>query len=62
MITQRRRTSLASFNISKLLVSALLLLSLGGIAAADDVGESLKIERLTFPVTLSNGSAAEVVG
>lgn len=62
MITQRHRTSLASFNISRLLVSALLLLSLGGIAAADEISESLKVERLTFPVTLSNGSAAEVVG
>jgi pimeloyl-ACP methyl ester carboxylesterase len=62
MITQRRRTNLASFNISRLLVVALLLLSLGGIAAADEVDSSLKVERLTFPVTLSNGSSAEVVG
>ncbi|HEX6044097.1 MAG TPA: alpha/beta hydrolase [Pyrinomonadaceae bacterium] len=62
MITQPRRTNLASFNIFQLLVSALLLISLGGIAAADEVGESLKVERLTFPVTLSNGSAADVVG
>ena len=62
MITQRHHTSLASFNISRLLVCALLLLSLGGIAAADEIGESLKVERLTFPVTLSNGSAADVVG
>jgi pimeloyl-ACP methyl ester carboxylesterase len=62
MITQRPRTSLASFNISRFLVSALLLLSLGGIAAAQEAGESLKVERLTFPVTLSNGSAAEVAG
>jgi hypothetical protein len=62
MITQRRRTNLASFNISRLLVSVLLLLSLGGIAAADEAGESLKVDRLTFPVTLANGSAAEVVG
>ena len=62
MITQRRRTNLASFNVCKLLISALLLLSLGAIAAADETGESLKTQRLTFPVTLSNGSAAEVVG
>jgi pimeloyl-ACP methyl ester carboxylesterase len=61
MITQHRHTTLSSFNISKLLVAALLLLSLGGIAVADEAGESLKVERLTFPVTLSNGSAAEVV-
>lgn len=61
MITQRRRTSLASFNVSRLLVSALLVLSLSGIAAAVD-DESFKLERLTFPVTLSNGSDAEVVG
>lgn len=61
MITQRRRTSLASFNVSRLLVSALLVLSLSGIAAAVDDG-SFKLERLTFPVTLSNGSDAEVVG
>ena len=39
MITQRHRTSLASFNVSRLLVFALLLLSLAGIAAADEVGE-----------------------
>jgi pimeloyl-ACP methyl ester carboxylesterase len=61
MITQRRRTNLAT-NISRLLVFALLLLSFGGIAAADETDESLKVERLTFPVTLSNGSAAQVVG
>ena len=61
MFTQPRR-NLASLNISRLLVLALLLLSLGGIAAADETGESLKVERLTFPVTLSDGSAAEVVG
>ena len=60
MITLRRRINLASF--SKLLISALLLLSFSGIAAAVQTGESLKVERLTFPVTLSNGSAAEVVG
>lgn len=41
---------------------ALLLLSFGGIAAAVETSESLKVERLTFPVTLSNGSGAEVVG
>ena len=62
MITQRHRTNLASINISRLLVFALLLLSLGGMAAAEEAGESLKVERLTFPVTLSDGSAAEVVG
>jgi hypothetical protein len=62
MITQRRHTSLASINISRFLVLALLLLSLGEIAAADETSDSLKAERLTFPVTLSDGSAAQVVG
>lgn len=62
MITQPRRTNLASVYLSRLLGIALLLLSLGGIAAANETSESLKVERLTFPVTLSNGSAAKVVG
>ena len=62
MITQRRRTDIAYVNVFRLLAVVLLLLSLGGIAAADVPGESLKVERLSFPVTLSDGSAANVVG
>ena len=46
----------------RLLAIALLLFSFAGAAAADEPGESIKVERLTFPVTLSDGSAAEVVG
>jgi pimeloyl-ACP methyl ester carboxylesterase len=46
----------------RLLAFAVLLFSFAGVASADAPGESIKVERVSFPVTLSDGSPAEVVG
>lgn len=46
----------------RLFAFAALLFSFAVAASADEPGESIKVERLSFPVTLSDGSAAEVVG
>ena len=62
MSIQRIRTGLAFNTAFRLLAVALLLLSFAAVAAADETPNDLKVERLTFPVTLADGSAAEVVG
>jgi pimeloyl-ACP methyl ester carboxylesterase len=61
MNTQSIHTRLAD-NVFRLLAAALLVFSFAAVAAADEADESIRVERLTFPVTLSDGSAAEVAG
>ncbi|HWW77926.1 MAG TPA: alpha/beta fold hydrolase [Pyrinomonadaceae bacterium] len=48
--------------ILRLLAFAVLLFSFAGAAFADETPNDIKVERLTFPVTLADGSAAEIVG
>lgn len=62
MSIRRTSTRLADKTAFRLLAIAFLLFSFAAVAAADESGESVKVERLSFPVTLSDGSAAEVVG
>lgn len=62
MTIHQNRTGIANHIVFRLLALTLLLFSFAGIAAADEQGQDIKVERLTFPVTLSDGSAAEVVG
>ena len=62
MSIQRIPTGLANRNAFRLLVIALFIFSFVGVAAADETPNDIKVERLSFPVTLADGSAAEVVG
>ncbi|HEX8688560.1 MAG TPA: alpha/beta hydrolase [Pyrinomonadaceae bacterium] len=62
MSIHRNRSSLALNTAFSLLASVLILISFAGAASAQEAGESVKEERVTFPVTLSDGSPAEVVG
>jgi pimeloyl-ACP methyl ester carboxylesterase len=62
MKIQRNRTGLAHNTASRLLAVALLIFSFAGIAAADEAEANIQVQRVTFPVTLADGSAAEVVG
>ena len=62
MSIQRTNTRLADKAAFRLLAIAFLLFSFASFAAADEPGESIKVERLSFPVSLSDGSAAAVVG
>lgn len=65
MGTHRTRNGIATYSVFRLLALALLLFSFAATAAAADnaeQGRDIKVKRLTFPVTLSDGSAAEVVG
>jgi pimeloyl-ACP methyl ester carboxylesterase len=52
----------AKNTILRLLALALFIFSFAGAATAAESGQDIKVERLSFPVTLSDGSAAEVVG
>jgi pimeloyl-ACP methyl ester carboxylesterase len=62
MSIQRNRANLAQHTAFRLLVLALFIFSFAGAAAAAESGQDIKVERLSFPVTLSDGSPAEVVG
>ena len=62
MSIQRNRTGLADRGAFRLLALALVLFSFAGLAVAQEQANDIKVERLTFPVTLADGSAAEVVG
>src|SRR5688500_12865796 len=62
MSTHPNPSGVASHVVFRLLAITLLLFSFAGIAAADEQGQDVKVVRLSFPVTLSDGSAAEVVG
>ena len=46
----------------RLLAFTVLLFTFAVAASADEPGESIKVERVSFPVTLADGSPAEVVG
>ncbi|HJQ31153.1 MAG TPA: alpha/beta fold hydrolase [Pyrinomonadaceae bacterium] len=61
MSTHRNSGTLVKATI-RLLAFAVLLFSFAGAAFADETPNDIKVERLTFPVTLADGSAAEVVG
>ena len=62
MSIQRDRTGLAHTNAFRLLAAALLLFAFAAVASADETPNDIKVERLSFPVTLADGSPAEVVG
>lgn len=62
MSIQRNRTGLVFHAAARLLAVALLLFSSSAVASADEPGQSIKVERVSFPVTLADGSPAEVVG
>ena len=62
MSIHRNRARIAKYAVFRLLALTLLVFSFAASAAAAEQGQDIKVERLTFPVTLSNGSAAEVVG
>jgi pimeloyl-ACP methyl ester carboxylesterase len=61
MSNHPNRTGIVNHAVFRLLALALLLFTFAGTTAAEQ-GQDIKVERLTFPVTLSDGSAAEVVG
>jgi pimeloyl-ACP methyl ester carboxylesterase len=65
MSIHRTRKGISTRSVLRLLALTLLVFSLAATAAASDnveQGQDVKVERLTFPVTLADGSAAEVVG
>ncbi|HEX7316732.1 MAG TPA: alpha/beta hydrolase [Pyrinomonadaceae bacterium] len=62
MFTQRNRTGLANRNAFRLFAVALALFCFAGLAAAREQANDIKVERVTFPVTLADGGPAEVVG
>src|SRR5215207_4616097 len=62
MSIQRNHTGLASNIAFRLLALALLLFSFAGIAAADEPEASIEVQRVNFPVTLSDGNTYNVAG
>lgn len=62
MTVQRIRTGLVSSTAFRLVAVAFLLFSFAGVAAADETPNDIKVERVSFPVTLADGSPAEVAG
>jgi pimeloyl-ACP methyl ester carboxylesterase len=62
MSIHRTRTGLSKYAANRLLASALILFSFASAAAAAETDRDIKVERLSFPVTLADGSPAEVVG
>ena len=62
MTIQRNRTGRAGRTAFSLLAFAFLLFSLAGMALADETPNDIKVERVGFPVTLADGSQAEVAG
>ena len=61
MSTHRNSGTLVKASL-RLLAFAVLLFSFAAVASADETPNDIKVERLTFPVTLADGSAAEIVG
>ena len=61
-LAKRNSGTLVKSTTLRLLAIAIILFSFAGAAFADEPGESIKVERLSFPVTLSDGSPAEIVG
>lgn len=57
-----RRTNSFTGLTLRLLALASALFSFCAIAAAQNLGESIKVERVSFPVTLSDGNTYTVVG
>src|SRR5215212_2106198 len=62
MNIQRIHTALVNGNAFRLLAVAFLLFSFAVAAAADETPNDFKVERVSFPVTLADGSPAEVAG
>ena len=62
MSNRRNLTRLAKDTRVRLFALALLLLSFTAHASAAEPGESIKVERVSFPVTLSDGNTYEVAG
>lgn len=62
MSIQRNHNGLANRSAFRLLAVALVLFSCAGLAAAQGQANDIKVERLSFPVTLADGSPAEVAG
>lgn len=62
MSIQRNRHGLADGITFRLAAIALLIFSFAAVAAAQGQANDIKVERVSFPVTLADGSAAEVVG
>jgi pimeloyl-ACP methyl ester carboxylesterase len=62
MSIQRNHTGLANRAAFRLLVFALLLFSFAAAASAQEQANDIKVERVSFPVTLADGSPAEVAG
>jgi pimeloyl-ACP methyl ester carboxylesterase len=61
MNTRRARKGFIRDTALRLLASALILFSLGAAARAQ-TGNEIKVDRVSLPVTLSDGSQSEVVG
>jgi pimeloyl-ACP methyl ester carboxylesterase len=62
MSTRRNRINLAKDTAVRLFAIAILIISLGAIASAVESDNSIKVERVSLPVTLSDGGPAEVAG
>lgn len=62
MSIQRIHTGLANKHAFRLLGSAFLLFSFAGVGAAQGRANDIKVARVSFPVTLADGGAANVVG
>ncbi|HYY98838.1 MAG TPA: alpha/beta fold hydrolase [Pyrinomonadaceae bacterium] len=62
MSNHPERKNIVKDTALRLFALALLLFSFSAVAYADEPGESIKVERVSFPVTLSDGAAYEVAG
>src|SRR5215208_3780110 len=62
MSIQRKHIGLANNAALRLLAVALLIFSLTGLAAADEAEGGIQVERVNFPVTLSDGNTYQVAG
>lgn len=62
MSTHNNRTRLLKDTSLRLIALALLVFTLNSIAKADAQDDSIKVERVSFPVTLSDGNTYEVAG
>ncbi len=62
MSIHRIRTGLARHHSFRLLALALVIFSFAATAAAQDNAQDVKADRVSFPVTLADGSPAAVVG
>src|SRR5215207_4716409 len=62
MSTHKHRTRLLKETALRLLALALLVFTLNATADAAEQGNSIKVDRVSFPVTLSDGNTYEVAG